>query len=94
MDAPLYPPAERFVLPMRQPRILNTRESSMAEIMAIPDVWAMVVKLMPGIIMATGSAQMKPHLGNMSLHDLVMFGAASADGLGQIDALLRAKGPM
>lgn len=92
MEAPLYPAAARFVPPVRQPRVLNTHDASVAELMAMPEVWARVVKDMPAITFATETPLMKPHLGNLSLRDLVMFGAAKADALDGIDAYLRGLG--
>jgi hypothetical protein len=92
MDAPLYTPAGRFVPPVRQPRLLNTRDVAIADLMAIPGAWAVVLKEMPAISMTIGSPMLKPHLGNFSLHDLVAFGAAKGEALTRIDEGLRALG--
>jgi hypothetical protein len=92
LDAPLYRPAERFVQPVRQPRLLNTRDVAIADLMAIPAAWAIVLKEMPQISMTLGSPMLKPHLGNFSFHDLVAFGAAKGEALDRIDEGLRALG--
>ncbi|MBU6206810.1 MAG: hypothetical protein KGQ42_03910 [Alphaproteobacteria bacterium] len=94
MDAQLYPPANHWVAPVRQPHILNTRDASIADLMALQDVWAMLLKEAPGIAMMTSTPMLKPHLGNMSLRDLVMFGAMKGDALDRVDARLRDMGPM
>jgi hypothetical protein len=92
MDAPLYPAADHFVPPVRQPRVLNTHDVSIADLMAIPDIWAQVMKAMPQLQMALASSMLKPHLGNFSLRDLAAFGATSDTALDQLDVTLRARG--
>lgn len=88
MDAPLYPPATAFAQPMRQPRVLNTRDIAIADLQQIPAAWAIVLKEMPRIEAMIGNEQLKPHLGNFSFSDLIQFGIAKADALARIDAQL------
>ncbi|MDE2303115.1 MAG: hypothetical protein KGK11_11210 [Sphingomonadales bacterium] len=94
MEAPRYLPATRFVPPVRQPRVLNTRDASIAELMAIPPVWAVVVAKMPAMALAVKTPMMTPNLGNMSLRDIAMFTGGSGDALDAIDAQLKALGPV
>ncbi len=94
MDAPLYPPASVFVQPARVPRVLDTRHTSIADLQANPQAWAIVLKEAPGIEMMIGNSMLKPHLGNFSFGDLVQFGAVKANKLDVIDAQLRALGPV
>lgn len=92
MDAPLYPPAAQFVPPERVARVLQTRTVSLADLMANPAAWAIVVKELP---MAQGIVQapmLKPFLGNFSLRDLAMFGVFDAALLAPIDAQLKELG--
>ncbi|MEO6718072.1 MAG: hypothetical protein ABIM50_12590 [Novosphingobium sp.] len=91
MDAPLYPPATRFEQPQRLPRVLSTKETSIADLQKNPAAWAIVVKEIPGIGALVGS-NFKVHLGNFSLQTLVQFGASQADGLQRIDPQLKALG--
>jgi hypothetical protein len=92
MDAPLYLAADHFVPPVRQPRVLNTRDVAIADLMAIPEVWAQVMKSMPQLAMAMASSMLKPHLGNFSLRDLAAFGATTDTALDQLDVMLQARG--
>ena len=94
MDAPLYPPSRHFVPPERLARVLNTTDASIAELMAIPEIWAMVVKAMPATAMIVNSPMMAPNVGNMSLRDLVAFGAMDGAALDGVDARLKALGPV
>ncbi len=92
MDAPHYPPAERFVLPERMARTLETRTTSIADLMANPAAWSIVTKALP---IASGIVQvpmMKPFLGNFSLRDLAQFGLVDAALLTPIDEQLKALG--
>ena len=45
MDAPLYPPATVFVQPTPVARELNTQDSSIADLMAIPAARASIAPM-------------------------------------------------
>jgi hypothetical protein len=92
MDAPLYLPAATYVQPARLPRKLDTRDTSIAELRAIPAAWAIVQKEIPTIEQRIGNEQLKPHLGNFSFRSIVQFGVVKAVDLDRIDAQLRALG--
>ncbi|MEO7656645.1 MAG: hypothetical protein ABIS25_04830 [Sphingomicrobium sp.] len=94
MDAPLYPPAIAFEQPVRLPRLLDTRAASIAELKAIPAVWAIVLKESPSADFLIKVPMLKPHLGNFSFYSLVQFGAVKAEALDRIDVQLRTLGPM
>ena len=92
MDAPLYPPATTFIQPQRQARILNTRDTSIADLKANPTAWAIVLKEMPNVEQRIGAGPLVPHLGNFSFESLLPFGVVKRDQLTSIDAQLRAMG--
>ena len=94
MDAPVYPPSAHFVPPVRTPRVLSTKDTAIADLMAIPAAWAIVQKNLPGTQMTLGNSTLKPHLGNFSFRSLVQFGAFKADALDKVDGELRALGPV
>lgn len=94
MDAPVYMPSDHFVAPVRVARILNTKDTAIAELMALPAAWAIVQKNLPGLEMLLGSAMLKPHLGNFSFRSLLQFGAFKVTALDQVDVELRALGPV
>jgi hypothetical protein len=88
MDAPLYPPAQAYVAPERFPRQLDTRDVSIAELLAIPAARAVIMKELPLIQQVIGMPQLKPHLSNFSIRDLVQFGIVKEDALARTDAEL------
>jgi len=91
MDAPTYPPATAYAPPELLPFDISVRELPLAPLMAMPAVWAIVIKHVPGLQLATGSSMIKPHLNNMGLPDLLQFmGPAQPDVLDVIDAEIRA----
>ena len=92
MDAPLYPPATVFVQPTPVARELNTKDSSLADLMAIPAAWAIVVKEIPDVGLRVGNPMLKPHLGNFSFRSLTQFGLVKTEELDRIDPQLRALG--
>ena len=94
MDAPVYPPASHFVQPLRLARILNTKDTAIADLQAIPAAWAIVLEESPSVRMLVNTPMLKPHLGNFSFQSLVQFGAVKADALARIDARLRMLGPV
>ena len=91
MDAPLYPPAQVYEAPARLPRALNTRDVSIADLMAIPAARAIVLKEMP-YIEARLTGQIAPHLGNFSFRDISQFNVAKPADLDRIDPQLAALG--
>ncbi len=94
MDAPVYLPATEYVAPVRIPRILNTRDTAIADLMAIPAARAIVEKELPQMQMMLVAPMLKPHLGNFSFHSLDQFGAFKPDALDRVDVALRALGPV
>mgnify|MGYP001137639201 CR=1 FL=1 len=92
MDAPLYPPAARFVQPVRVAYTISTSNTPIAELMKIPAAWAIVVKEVPNIEARLSVPMLKPHLGNFSLRSLVQFGFSTAEQLDRVDAQLKALG--
>ncbi len=93
MDAPNYPPAMVFVQPVRLARILDTRNTAIADLMANPAAWAMVLREAPEMAFLVTVGALKQHLGNFSFQDLVAFGAIKPDALDRIDVGLKALGP-
>lgn len=92
MDAPLYPPAARFVPPRRLPQRLSAAETPIATLKTIPAAWAIVEKEIPGMDRRIGNPMLAVHLGNFSLESLLPFGVVPRDALDRIDAQLRALG--
>lgn len=92
MDAPLYPPAAAYVQPVRVPRALDTKDTSIADLMAIPAAWAIVVKEIPTIQQRIGNEQLKPHLGNFSFRSFAQFSTLKVADLDRIDVQLKALG--
>jgi hypothetical protein len=92
MDAPLYPPAQRFERPRRLPRPLTTQETAVSELKAVPEAWAIVLGEIPKVEGRIGNDMLKPHLGNFSFRSLVQFGVVRADELDRIDEKLKLLG--
>ena len=92
MDAPLYPPATAYVQPVRVPRKLDTKDTPIADLRAIPAAWAIVLKEIPTVEQRIGNEQLKPHLGNFSFRSLTQFGVVKTDDLDRIDVQLAALG--
>jgi hypothetical protein len=92
MDAPLYPPAAHYAQPERIARVLETRTVSLADMMAIPAAWDIVVKALPVAAEIVKAPMLKPFLGNFSLRDLAMFGVLDAALLAPIDVQLKQLG--
>jgi hypothetical protein len=74
--------------------VLDTRHTSIADLKANPQAWAIVLKETPDIEPLIGNSMLKPHLGNFSFGDLVQFGAVKSEKLDEIDAQLRTLGPV
>ena len=92
MDAPLYAPATAYVQLVRVPRALDTKDTSIAELMAIPAAWAIVHKEIPTVQQRIGNEQLKPHLGNFSFRSLTQFGVVKNGDLDRIDTQLNTLG--
>ena len=90
MDAPLYPPAPRYIAPERVPEPMTTRSSSFAEFLANPQAKAILESEQPGFERLISNPQLKPHMGNMAPRTMVQFGAFKADALDRVDAKLKA----
>jgi len=70
LDAPTYPAQLVFEQPVGVPSTLTLETFSLAELMAIPDAWAIILKHAPAVRFIVGAQQAKPHLGNMTLASL------------------------
>lgn len=92
MDAPLYLPATSYTQPVRLPRQLNTKDTPIADLRAIPAAWAIVLKEIPTVEQRVGNEGLKPHMGNFSFRSLTTFGVAKTDALDRIDEQLVALG--
>lgn len=92
MDAPLYPPARAFVMPRRLPGLLDTKDTAIADLKAIPQAWAIVKAEIPNVEARVGNEMIKPHLGNFSFRSLLQFGVVKSDALDRIDQKLKALG--
>lgn len=92
MDAPLYPAAVAFELPVRVPCGLSTKDTSVADLKAIPAAWAVILKELPRIEALFGNEMLKPHLGNFSFRSLLQFGVVQPEALDRIDKHLRVLG--
>lgn len=92
MDAPLYPPAARFEQPVRLPRVVDTANTPIAELMKISAAWAVVVDEIPGIEGRLSVPMLKPHLGNFTLRSLVQFGFSTSEQLDRVDTRLKSLG--
>ena len=89
MDAPLYPPAAAYAVPRVEAYKLSLAGCPIGELMANPAAWAIVLKHNPGFGMMGASAQIKPHLMNMTATDLAVFAGGMAPAVvAQIDAEL------
>jgi hypothetical protein len=87
--APTYPPAAAFEAPAPAPRPLTVRNYSTAELMQMPEAWAIVLKHMPALKMMTGAPQAKAMLTTMTVADFAFFAGRDADAqLAAIDAEL------
>ena len=94
MEAPLYPPSQRYVAPERLVEPMTTRTSSFADFLANPEASAILESEVPGYDRLLGNPQLKPHMGNMAPRTMVQFGAFKADALDRVDAKLKAAGIM
>jgi hypothetical protein len=94
LDAPLYPPSQAWEPPIIVPQPMNTRTSSIADFLSNPKALAILKAQAPGLDLLIGSPLLKPHLGNMSPRDMVVFGAFKPDALDKVDAALKAQGVM
>jgi hypothetical protein len=94
MDAPVYPPAAAYEAPAPAPRVLSTKDSSIAELQANPAAWAIILKEMPSIEARLSTPMLKPHLGNFSFRSLTQFGLVKAPELDRVDPQLLALGPV
>ncbi|EQB07022.1 hypothetical protein L288_10310 [Sphingobium quisquiliarum P25] len=88
LDAPIYMPAEQFAAPIRQPRALNTHDVAIADLMAIAGVKETILKQIPAMNFLMKIPDMQPHLGNLTLWDLVHIGLMKEDGISAIDQQL------
>jgi hypothetical protein len=71
--APVYPPAAAFAQPVGTPYVLSLENASLAELMAVPAAWDIVLKHLPGLKLMTGTPMMKPHLHNFTVPSLGVF---------------------
>lgn len=90
MDAPLYPPAQAYERPAPLYQPMTTTNTSIARMMAVPAVYAMLKEEISGLDARVGNPMLKPHLDNFSFRGMVQFGAFQAGTLDRVDARLRA----
>lgn len=73
MDTPIYAPAAAYHAPVLQPYILSVDGCAIAELMADPPAWAIVLKYMPGAKFLVQSDEVRKLLDNMTLVDFSVF---------------------
>jgi hypothetical protein len=73
LEAPTYPPAVSYEQPVAQPYVLSLENVSLAELMKMPEAWDIVLRHLPSLKLMTGSAMMKPHLGNFTVLSVQTF---------------------
>jgi hypothetical protein len=73
VEAPTYPPAEAFEQPIAAPYVLSLENVSLAELMRMPAAWDIVLKHLPSLELMSGSAMLKPHLGNFTVLSVQTF---------------------
>ena len=74
MDAPIYAPAAAFEPPVPVPTPLTVSAVSLAELMAAPAAWAIVLKHVPIMKMIVGGKQIQPFLTNMMVESFIVYG--------------------
>lgn len=90
MDAPLYPPARRYVEPEVVPTLVTTGSVSAADLMAIPAARAVMVEIVPNSARLMGAPQLRAHISNLSFRSLAALGALRGADLDGVDTRLRA----
>jgi hypothetical protein len=90
MDAPLYPPASAYEAPIAAPYQRTVKNTPLAELLRTPAAWAIVMKHAPQFKMVTSTPMLQPHLGSMTVSDMMGFGVVKKDVVDSIDAELRA----
>jgi hypothetical protein len=86
MDAPHYPPVGAYAAPRVEAYRLSLCGCPIGELLSNPAAWAIVLRHNPGFEMMVGSAQLKPHLMNMTVADLAVFaGGMSPATMAEID---------
>ena len=71
--APVYPPTAAFEQPVGTSYVLSLEGASLAELMAVPAAWDIVLKHLPALKMMTSTPMMKPHLHNFTVPSLGPF---------------------
>lgn len=89
MDAPTYPPATAFEPPVAAPYELSLETASLADLIAWPAAWAIVLKHAPALKMAVNSPQLKPVLSNFTVDSFITYGMINQKIIDEIDAELR-----
>ncbi|MBB5685957.1 hypothetical protein [Sphingobium boeckii] len=74
METPIYPPAAAYEAPVVRPYVLSADGCSVAELMANPAAWAVMLKYMPSIGFITQIPETKKLLDNMTVVDFAVFG--------------------
>lgn len=70
MDAPIYPPASAFELPLVTAQPVRLDNFSLAELMQMPEAWAIVTKHVPSVRQLVSVPMIQPYLGHLTLHAL------------------------
>ena len=75
METPIYPPAAAYEQPVAVPARLRVGNVSLAELVAAPAAWAVVVKHAPVFKQIVGAPQIKPHMTSMMVESFITFGS-------------------
>ena len=95
MDAPTYPPAVAFEQPASTPHTVSLDSFSLAELMKMPEAWAIVVKHLPSLQRMVGTPMIQPHLGNFTVASVQVFvRSATPEALAAINEELRGLPPV
>lgn len=85
MDAPMYAPAAAFEQPDAVPTPLTASSLSLAELMAAPAAWAVVLKHAPIFKMIVTGKQIQPFLTNMMVESFIVYGGVTAAQIATIN---------
>lgn len=73
MDAPIYSPSIAFELPLATTQPVSLKTASVAELKAMPQAWAIILKRLPALEPMVGIPIIQPHLENFTVYTLSSF---------------------